>query len=80
MKHQIEDSEARTVVCQDILYDNLEKTGMTPDRVILTSIAEYLPTLKKWFGKGAMAKAYGGNEGPALDRWINGWVSTCFRT
>lgn len=60
VKHQVEDSEAKTVVCQDILYDNLEKAGVRPERVVLTSIDEYLPALKKWFGKSAKAKAYGG--------------------
>ena len=25
VKHQLEDSEAKTVICQDILYDNLEQ-------------------------------------------------------
>jgi long-chain acyl-CoA synthetase len=28
VKHQLEDSEAETIVCQDILYDNVEKTGV----------------------------------------------------
>ncbi|MCL5808293.1 MAG: long-chain fatty acid--CoA ligase [Deltaproteobacteria bacterium] len=60
VKHQITDSEARTIVCQDILFDNLEKAGVHPESVILTSIDEYLPALKKWFGKSARAKAYGG--------------------
>lgn len=60
VKHQIEDSEAGTVICQDILYDNLEKAGVHPEQVVLTSIDEYLPALKKWFGKSAKAKAYGG--------------------
>src|SRR3989339_2165109 len=64
VKHQITDSEAKTVICQDILYDNLEKAGVHPERVVLTSIDEYLPALKKWFGKTAKAKAYGGR--PAL--------------
>ncbi len=64
VKHQIEDSEARTVICQNILYDNLEKAGVHPERVILTSIEEYLPSLKKWFGKSAQAKAYGGATSP----------------
>ena len=58
------DSEAKTVVCQDILYDNLEKTGVPLERVILTSIDEYLPALKKLFGKSAKAKAYGGKTCP----------------
>ena len=60
VKHQIDDSEAGTVICQDILYDNLEKAGVHPERVVLTSIDEYLPALKKLFGKSAKAKAYGG--------------------
>jgi len=65
VKHQLEDSEAETVICQDILYDNVKKTGLDLDRVILTSISEYLPLLKKWFGKSTMAKAYGGMHVPS---------------
>jgi long-chain acyl-CoA synthetase len=68
VKHQLEDSEAKTVVCQDILYSNVEKAGVKLDRVILTSIAEYLPALKKWFGKSAMAKAYGGMHVPSPEK------------
>ncbi|MEW6335470.1 MAG: AMP-binding protein [Thermodesulfobacteriota bacterium] len=60
VKHQIADSEADTVICQDILLDNLEKAGVSPKRVIVTSIDEYLPPWKKWFGKSAKARAYGG--------------------
>ncbi len=57
VKHQIEDSEARTVVCQDILYDNIDKAGVELDHVILTSVGDYLPTLKRLFGrKGTQAK------------------------
>jgi long-chain acyl-CoA synthetase len=62
VKHQLQDSEARLVVCQDILYDSLEKSGVAPAKVVLTSIDEYLPTLKKWFAKSALSKAYGGRE------------------
>jgi len=65
VKHQLEDSDATTVVCQDILYSNVEKAGVKLDRVILTSIGEYLPVLKKWFGKSTMAKAYGGMHVPS---------------
>jgi len=65
VKHQLQDSEAETVICQDILYDNVKKTGVDLDRVILTSISEYLPALKKWFGKSTMAKAYGGMHVPS---------------
>ena len=60
VKHQLEDSDAKTVVCQDILYDNVEKTGIKLDQVILTSIGEYLPALKNVVhGKeGARPKLY----------------------
>src|SRR4030042_6095561 len=56
VKHQLEDSEARTIICQDILYDNVEKTGLSLDNVILTNIAEYLPLLKRHLGKSAPGK------------------------
>lgn len=68
VKHQLEDSDSKTVVCQDILYSNVEKAGVKLDRVILTSIGEYLPALKKWFGKSAMAKAYGGMHVPTPEQ------------
>ncbi len=58
VKHQLEDSDAKTIICQDILYDNVEKTGIALKNVILTNIAEYLPTLKKLLGKSALGKVY----------------------
>jgi len=58
VKHQLEDSEAETIICQDILYDNVEKTGIALKNVILTNIAEYLPALKKLLGKSALGKVY----------------------
>jgi len=59
IKHQLQDSDATTVVCQDILYDNVEKTGIKLKNVILTNIGEYLPALKKILGKSAFGKVYG---------------------
>jgi long-chain acyl-CoA synthetase len=67
VKHQLVDSEAKTVVCQDILYDNLDKAGVPLDRVILTSIDEYLPAMKRLLGKSAKAKAYGGKKPPTVE-------------
>jgi len=58
IKHQIQDSDAMTIVCQDILYNNVEKTGISLKNIILTSIGDYLPTLKKLLGKGALGKLY----------------------
>jgi long-chain acyl-CoA synthetase len=65
VKHQLEDSEAETIICQDILYDNVEKTGISLKNVILTNIAEYLPLLKKHLGKSALGKVYGEMHVPA---------------
>jgi long-chain acyl-CoA synthetase len=58
VKHQLEDSGAKTIICQDIMYDNVEKTGLDLKNVILTNIAEYLPMLKKLLGKSALGKVY----------------------
>jgi len=58
VKHQLEDSGAETIICQDILYDNVEKTGIDLKNVILTNIAEYLSTLKKLLGKSTFGKVY----------------------
>ena len=64
VKHQIEDSQARTIVCEEILYDNVERSGAELDNVILTDISDYLPPLKKLFGKNALNKAYSGMAAP----------------
>ncbi len=58
VKHQLTDSGAKTVVCQDILYDNVEKSGVDISNVILTNISEYLPWLKKFLGKSTIGKVY----------------------
>jgi long-chain acyl-CoA synthetase len=58
VKHQLEDSGAETIVCQDILYDNVQKSGVLPGNVIVTNIAEYLPILKRLLGKSALGKVY----------------------
>lgn len=64
IKHQLEDSDTSTIVCLDMLYENVEKTGAKLDNIILTSIAEYLPALKKLLGKSALGKLYAGMHIP----------------
>jgi long-chain acyl-CoA synthetase len=59
VKHQLEDSDAKTIICEDILYDNVEKSAVALDNVILSNIGDYLPALKRMFGKSALSKAYG---------------------
>ncbi len=56
VKYQLEDSGARNIVCLDILYDNVEKTGGEMDNIIVTNIGEYLPPLKKMLGKSLLRK------------------------
>ena len=58
IKHQIEDSGARTIVCQDILYDHVEKAGVELDRVVLTGVTEYLPRMKKFMGQSVLRAVY----------------------
>ncbi len=65
VKHQLEDSEAKTIVCEDILYDNVEKAQVKLDNVVLSNIGDYLPPLKRLFGKSALAKVYRGMEVPS---------------
>ncbi len=65
VKHQIQDSEAKMAICQNILFDNLAKSGVQPEKVILTSIEEYLPAMKKWFGK--KTKTDSGKEAPSVE-------------
>ncbi|MDZ4164559.1 MAG: long-chain fatty acid--CoA ligase [Smithellaceae bacterium] len=56
VRHQLEDSGAETVICQDLLYDNVEKTGLPLKNVIITGIGEYLPFFKKVLGQSAFGK------------------------
>ncbi|MHC4545097.1 MAG: AMP-binding protein [Planctomycetota bacterium] len=65
VKHQLEDSDAKTVVCEDILYDNVEKTGVELSNIILSNIGDYLPSIKRMFGKSTLGKAYGVMQVPS---------------
>ena len=58
IKHQLEDSDATFLVCQDILYDNAERSGVKMKHVIVTSVLEYLPKMKKLLGKSLLGKDY----------------------
>jgi len=58
IKHQIEDSGAKTLICQDILFDHADKADVELDRVILTDITDYLPRLKKLLGKSMLRAVY----------------------
>jgi len=66
VKHQLEDSHAETIICLDILYDFVEKTKVGFKRIILTSIDEYLPSVKKLFGKSILKAVYQKMEIPKI--------------
>src|SRR4051812_19747691 len=53
VRYQLQDSGARAVICQDILYEKVAKSGAELDLVVATNIGEYLPALKRLFGKKA---------------------------
>src|SRR5687768_3504964 len=53
VRFQLEDSGARVVVCQDILHDKVAKSGAKLDLTVVTNVNEYLPALKRLFGKKA---------------------------
>lgn len=58
IKHQLSDSGAQTIICQDILYEGVEKTGIKFKNVILTNISESLPKLKKMVGTTILRGVY----------------------
>jgi len=66
VKHQLEDSHAETIICLDILHNFVEKTNVGLKRIILTSIDEYLPSLKKVFGKSILKAVYQKMEVPLI--------------
>jgi long-chain acyl-CoA synthetase len=67
IKYQLEDSGARMLVCLDILYDNVEKSGVKLDAVILTGIGEYLPGMKKFMGSSVLRAVYQKMAAPPVE-------------
>ncbi len=67
IKYQLEDSGARMIVCLDILWDNVEKSGVKLDAVILTSITEYLPPMKKFLGSSVLRAVYQKMAAPPVE-------------
>ena len=49
VRHQLEDSGARAVICQNVLYEKVAKAGVAVDFVVVTRVGEYLPALKRMF-------------------------------
>jgi long-chain acyl-CoA synthetase len=53
VRFQLEDSGARAIICQDILHEKVAKAGAALDLTVVTNVNEYLPALKRLFGKKA---------------------------
>ena len=58
IKHQLEDSGAEVLICQDILYEGVEKSGVSLKHTILTNISESLPKLKRMMGQSILRGVY----------------------
>ena len=58
VRYQLEDSGARVIICQDILYEKVERCGAPLDFTGVTSVGEYLPAFKRLLGKTALARLF----------------------
>ena len=67
VRHQLEDSKAKAIICLDMLYTFVEKTHVKMETVILTCIDEYLPKMKKLFGKTILRNIYQKMEIPLVE-------------
>jgi len=67
IKHQLEDSGAQFLICQDILYSAVEKTGYEFKQIILTNITESLPKLKKILGSTILKGVYQKMAAPPVE-------------
>jgi len=58
VRYQLENSGARAMICQDVLYDKVAKCGAPLDFTVVTNVGEYLPKLKRLLGKGPLARLF----------------------
>ncbi|MEJ5378235.1 MAG: AMP-binding protein [bacterium] len=54
--HQIRDSGAKILVCQDILFENVERSQVSLASIIVTNVGDFLPAIKKILGKSFLGK------------------------
>lgn len=58
IKHQLEDGGVKAIICQDILWEKVEKSGVKLKTVILTNIGESLPASTRILGKSVLKSVY----------------------
>jgi len=75
--HQLTDSGAEHIICQDILYENLVRTGIKFKNVILTNIADSLPKLKKILGTSILRGLYQKMAAPAPEIYQGEGIYQC---
>src|SRR5881296_93546 len=51
VRYQLEDSGARAVICQDVLYEKVAKAGVVIDLLVVTNVGEYLPAFRRLFSR-----------------------------
>lgn len=56
--YQLKDSGAENAICNDILFQGLDNTGVKLKNIILTNVAESLPGIKKFLGKSIVREIY----------------------
>jgi long-chain acyl-CoA synthetase len=67
VKHQLEDSQATSIVCQDLLYDNVERTGLELKHVILTGIGDYLSLSARLRTRNVLGRVYSQMDVPSSE-------------
>lgn len=67
IKYQVENSEAKDIICMDILWDKVERAGVEFRNVILTNISEFLPISKRILGKSLLKAIYRKMEIPTIE-------------
>jgi long-chain acyl-CoA synthetase len=58
VRYQLEDSGARVVICQDILYEKVARCGVALEATVVTSVGEYLPPFKRLLAKTALGRLF----------------------
>lgn len=67
VKHQLEDSQATSIICQDLLYDNVERTGLQLKHVVLTGIGDYLSLSARLRARNVLGRVYSQMEVPSAE-------------
>lgn len=67
IRHQLENSGAEHIICLDILYEGVEKAGVLLKNIILATITDSLPRLKKIMGKSILRGVYEKRAAPASE-------------